>query len=1073
MQIPHRALPLLLLLACFVPVAGAQIEHQLTVSLTPKEAKLQVTDRITLPASWPASSGFSLHAGLQPKCLTQGVTLTLLMFEPQPKKQKIPPVENYRIDLPKGVRTFTLSYAGKIDHPLRTRGKEHARSFRETPGLISTEGVYLSSSSYWFPRFDKALVTFRLDVQLPAEMDVVSQGNRPLHVVRESRRHVRWQTSKPQDDIYLIAARFHEYRRQAGAVLAMAFLRRPDPALASRYLEATARYVEMYRRLLGPYPYTKFALVENFWESGYGMPSFTLLGPRVIRLPFILHSSYPHEILHNWWGNGVFVDYPTGNWCEGLTAYLADHLIAEQRGRAVSYRRSSLQGYTDYAAEGRDFPLSAFRSRHSAATQAVGYGKCLMLFHMLRRQLGDELFIRALRSFYRTHRARRASFEDLRKSFSEVAKVDLRATFAQWVTRTGAPSLALSSARVQPAGNQFVLTGIIEQRQPGKPYQLRVPIAVWLAGQQQVFETTLEMEDKRLSFSMTFDARPVRIQLDPRFDLFRKLDRREIPPALSQMFGARRPLLVLPAAAPAPLLAAYRKLAASWKLADVTDDAQLKTLPKDRSIWLLGWRNRFLKQIQPNKTLRLANQRIDPQRRSAVLVRRHPANPKLALGWVGAQNVKAVAGLARKLPHYGKYSYLAFEGDAPTNVIKGQWQVTDAPTTIALGGRPAVGATLKPHPALASLPPVFDARRMLRDIAHLASPKLAGRGLGSTELDQAAAYIAQSFRKAGLQPGGEKGYYQSWKAGKAQLKNVIAVLPGSRPAWQRQLVVLSAHYDHLGPGFPGADDNASGVALLLELARTWGRGWRPQNTVLLIAFSGEESGLLGSRHFVSQLQARCMAAINLDSVGRLGGRKLMVLGTGSATQWVHVFRGIGWVTGIETTQVSKDPGGSDQVAFHEAGIPAVQLFSGPHADYHRAGDTADKIDAAGLIKAATVVKEAIEYLAARPRPLTSTLKAGKKRPAAAAGARRVSLGTIPDFAYRGKGVRLSGVVPGSPAAKAGLKKGDIVVGLGGKPLKDLRAYAVALRGLRAGKPVTLQYRRGGKLLELTIAPVRR
>ena len=104
----------------------------------------------------------------------------------------------------------------------------------------------------------------------------------------------------------------------------------------------------MYRGLIGPYPYTKFAMVENFWETGYGMPSFTLLGPSVLRFPFILTSSYPHEILHNWWGNSVFVDYASGNWCEGLTAYLADHLIQEQRGTGATYRRNTLQKYRDY-----------------------------------------------------------------------------------------------------------------------------------------------------------------------------------------------------------------------------------------------------------------------------------------------------------------------------------------------------------------------------------------------------------------------------------------------------------------------------------------------------------------------------------------------------------------------------------------------------------------------------------------------------------------------------------------------------------------------------------------------------
>jgi hypothetical protein len=108
------------------------------------------------------------------------------------------------------------------------------------------------------------------------------------------------------------------------------------------------QYIEMHNALIGPYPYAKFALVENFWETGYGMPSFALLGPEVIRFPFILHSSYPHEILHNWWGNSVFVDDATGNWCEGLTAYLADHLVQEQQAKGAEYRRGTLQKHRDY-----------------------------------------------------------------------------------------------------------------------------------------------------------------------------------------------------------------------------------------------------------------------------------------------------------------------------------------------------------------------------------------------------------------------------------------------------------------------------------------------------------------------------------------------------------------------------------------------------------------------------------------------------------------------------------------------------------------------------------------------------
>jgi aminopeptidase N len=192
----------------------------------------------------------------------------------------------------------------------------------------------------------------------------------------------RWDSGGAMDEIYLVGGPLNVFKDSAGAVETLVYLHERDASIAGKYLAATAQYIEMYRTLIGPYPYGKFALVENF----------TLLGPQIIRFPFIINSSYPHEILHNWWGNSVFVDAVAGNWCEGLTAYMADHLIQEQRGTADEYRRSTLQKYRDYVKTGRDFPLAEFRNRFSAATEAVGYGKAMMGFHALRRYVGDDAF---------------------------------------------------------------------------------------------------------------------------------------------------------------------------------------------------------------------------------------------------------------------------------------------------------------------------------------------------------------------------------------------------------------------------------------------------------------------------------------------------------------------------------------------------------------------------------------------------------------------------------------------------------------------------------------------------------
>jgi aminopeptidase N len=208
---------------------------------------------------------------------------------------------------------------------------------------------------------------------------------------------------------------------------------------------------------------------------------------------------------------------------------------------------------------------------------------------------------------------------------------------------------------------------------------------------------------------------------------------------------------------------------------------------------------------------------------------------------------------------------------------------------------------------------------------------------------------------------------------------------------------------------------------------------------------------------------KCIGVINLDTVGRLGDKKLLVLNSNSASEWKHIFMGCGYVTGVEADMVTQDLDASDQKSFIEAGVPAVQIFSGPHADYHRPTDTADKIDGEGLVKVASFVKEALLYLAEREEPMSF---AGKKKEAASgtattAGSRRASTGSMPDFAFSGEGVRIGAVSPGSPAETAGLLEGDIIVRLGGQDIANLKEYSDALKTHQPGDTVELTYLRDG------------
>jgi hypothetical protein len=654
--------------------AAPVVHHRLAVELDPAAHTLAAVDQLVVP---PGRGGFefSLHAGLAPRVERGGRLVRLGAIAGDI------PRERFRLEPLPGSATVTLRYGGVINHPLQAFGEGVGHGTETTPGLISAEGVVLDGASGWYPQFDALpRAAFELTVAVPAGWEAISQGAR---AVRDGR--VSWSESSPQEEIYLVAGPLTRYSRPSDPA-AMVYLRTPDPVLAQTYLDATERYTRLYSGLLGPYPYAKFALVENFWETGYGMPSFTLLGSRVIRLPFLLDSSYPHEILHNWWGNGVFVDSARGNWSEGLTAYLADHLLKEQAGRGVEYRRDQLQAYAAYASAARDFPLAQFGARHSGATQAIGYGKGMMFFHMLRRELGDERFVAGLRRFYGRMQFREARYDDLRADMEAVSGKDLGPFFRQWIERPGAPMLGLGEARFADAG----VTITLEQSQLEAPYALKVPVVVGLADGRRIARQ-VEFTGRRTTANLKVPSPPVCVAVDPGFDLFRRVAAEELPVSLGAALGAERLLILLPSEAAGPMRDAYRQLAASWAASqagvEVKSDDELQLLPDDRAVLLLGWENRHLGAVpdapaRNAKQVRLEQQLWARDHRSFVLVGRQRGR---TVAWLGTDDPAALPALGCKVPHYGKFSYLVFDGTEAENKLKGQWPIEDSPLMRRVG----------------------------------------------------------------------------------------------------------------------------------------------------------------------------------------------------------------------------------------------------------------------------------------------------------------------------------------------------------------------------------------------------
>lgn len=323
----------------------------------------------------------------------------------------------------------------------------------------------------------------------------------------------------------------------------------------------------------------------------------------------------------------------------------------------------------------------------------------------------------------------------------------------------------------------------------------------------------------------------------------------------------------------------------------------------------------------------------------------------------------------------------------------------------------------------------------------------------------------------------------------ASTRNVLGLLEGSDPARKHEVVVVGAHYDHLGLGgehslaegtdpqvHPGADDNASGTAGVLELAQYFAaRRPRPSRTLLFVGFSGEEIGLLGSNYWTKNPTVpleRVVAMVNMDMIGRMRNDTVSVIGAGSSPAWKELLEGVNRSHRLTLrTGGASGFGGSDQQSFYARQIPVLFFFTGVHPDYHRPTDTWEKVDAAAQARLLHLVADTIEAIAALPeRPAFQRAADQETSPGPGF---RVYLGTIPDYAEEVEGVALQGVREGSPAEQAGLRAGDILVEFGGKKVRNVQEYTALLGTARAGVPVEVVVLRGGARLQFKVTPTAR
>lgn len=377
-----------------------------------------------------------------------------------------------------------------------------------------------------------------------------------------------------------------------------------------------------------------------------------------------------------------------------------------------------------------------------------------------------------------------------------------------------------------------------------------------------------------------------------------------------------------------------------------------------------------------------------------------------------------------------------------------------------------------------------------KDIEILASDSLSGREVGTEGERMAAEYIINEMKAAGISPMGTEGFLQSFfvkdadnphsqpgeEEGEEGITgyNVIGFLdnPGEK------IVVIGAHYDHLGMGdfsslhrgesevHNGADDNASGVAAMLHLARILSKK-ELQSDVLFIGFSGEEKGLWGSNYFTKNPTvdlSKVSFMINMDMVGRLDPSKgLAINGTGTSPAWNELLDQVN-SDSLKLIKSESGVGPSDHTSFYLQDLPVLHFFTGQHEDYHKPGDDAEKINNIGIIQVASIIDRIISETDGREK-----LEFSKTKDQSSSTPRfTVSLGVVPDYMFDGEGMRIDGVSEDKPAIKAGILKGDVVTQLGDSTVSDMMSYMRALSVFEKGDTTSVIINRNGKSVRFPI-----
>jgi len=600
--------------------------YQLSVDFDLKKGLVIGTAKITIDPAQKLSLSLS------------GLTVTGTLLKDWNSSEKPLSTQNNVIIIPAGEtrRELYISYVKKVSD-----------SFENS---INSKGIVLVSN--WHPVPDMPM-TFKLTASLPDRFTAVAEADHfPL---QRTNNTVTATFSQPLYSLHFAAAEYiHKKRQVREGLFVHSLFFAEEQNLADAYLKAAAGYIKRYEKEISPFPYDHYVIVANRSPTGYGFPSYTLIGQMVLRLPFIKDTSLGHEILHSWFGNSVDVDYSQGNWCESLTSYLADHSYRREKGEGRQDRKEAITNYLSYVHDDTVIPLDKFSSAShnqplAKARRAVGYTRGALLFHELKEKIGAQPFNKAIRLFYEKNKGKEASWTDLQESFEASSTTKLTQFFQERLHSMEIPSLKISNVEVTYLNNKPLLSFDLLQ-QTKTLFSLLVPIQI----KSTVGVTTHKkfINDKETKVTLELENQPLEIIVDPEYSFLRELSPPELPAVWSRFLGSDKKLIILSSEDEReifkPLLTSLDNGDLTLKLSDEVTNQELS----ENNLLFLG--------TSQNPVLSLF---ADPRHKEdgfTLDVRNNPLNPKYVAVLISSSDKTETDAVANRLNHYGKYSFLTF-----------------------------------------------------------------------------------------------------------------------------------------------------------------------------------------------------------------------------------------------------------------------------------------------------------------------------------------------------------------------------------------------------------------------------